>query len=177
MPLNGKQPMEDVKKRLKVYCETTFWSYLAGRQTTDEKIARDQAITLKWWQEIAPKCDIYISQYVSIESARGNAEMAERRQQCMTSAQFVDGMIESVENLARLLQEGYAVPKTEATDAAHIATASIYGMDVLLTWNCKHMANLVTMPKTAAIVAKAGYECPVIITPDEFLAKKEAFGL
>jgi hypothetical protein len=50
-------------------------------------------------------------------------------------------------------------------------------MDVLLTWNCKHMANLVTMPKTAAIVAKAGYECPVIITPDEFLAKKEAFGL
>lgn len=62
-------------------------------------------------------------------------------------------------------------------DAAHIATAAIYGMDVLLTWNCKHMANLVTMPKTAAIVAKAGYECPVIITPDEFLAKKEAFGL
>lgn len=106
-----------------------------------------------------------------------DAEMAERRQQSMTSAQFVDGMIESVENLARLLQEGYAVPKTETTDAAHIATAAIYGMDVLLTWNCKHMANLVTMPKTAAIVAKAGYECPVIITPDEFLAKKEAFGL
>jgi hypothetical protein len=50
MPLNRKQPIEDVKKRLKVYCETTFWSYLAGRQTTDEKIARDQAFTLKWWQ-------------------------------------------------------------------------------------------------------------------------------
>ena len=30
-----------------------------------------------------------------------DAEMAERRQQSMTSAQFVDGMIESVENLAR----------------------------------------------------------------------------
>ena len=165
------------EKKLKVYCETTFWSYLAGRQTTDEKIARDQAFTLKWWQEIAPKCDIYISQYVGIESARGNAEMAERRLQCMTSAQSVDGMIESVENLARLLHEGYAVPATETTDAAHIATAAVYGMDVLLTWNCKHMANLVTMPKTAAIVAKAGYECPVIITPDEFLAKKEAFGL
>ena len=97
--------------------------------------------------------------------------------QRMSSAQSVDGMIESVENLAQLLQDGYAVPKTEATDAAHIATAAIYGMDVLLTWNCKHMANLVTLPKTAAIVAKAGYECPVIITPEEFLAKKEAFGL
>ena len=39
------------------------------------------------------------------------------------------------------------------------------------------MANLVTMPKTATIVAKAGYECPVIITPAEFLAKREEFGL
>ena len=33
--------MEETGKRLKVYCETTFWSYLTGRQTTDEKIARD----------------------------------------------------------------------------------------------------------------------------------------
>ena len=95
--------------------------------------------------------------------------MAERRQQCMTSAQFVDGMIESVENLARLLQEGYAVPKTEATDAAHIATASIYGMDVLLTWNCKHMANLITLPKTASVIAANGYECPKILTPKDAL--------
>ena len=34
------------EKKLKVYCETTFWSYLVGRQTTDEKIARDQAFEL-----------------------------------------------------------------------------------------------------------------------------------
>ena len=25
--------MEEVKKRLKVYCETTFWSYLNGGRT------------------------------------------------------------------------------------------------------------------------------------------------
>ena len=102
-----------------------------------------------------------------------NAEMAERRQQCMTSAQFVDGMIESVENLARLLQEGYAVPKTEATDAAHIATASIYGMDVLLTWNCKHMANPHTLPKTRQIIAGAGFFCPAIMTPKTFIENTE----
>ena len=96
-----------------------------------------------------------------------DAEMAERRQQSMTSAQFVDGMIESVENLARLLQEGYAVPKTETTDAAHIATAAIYGMDVLLTWNCKHIANAVTMPKIYKVCHDAGYQCPLICTPEQ----------
>ena len=163
--------------KLKIYCETSFWSYLTGRQSADEKIARCQAFTLKWWQDIAPLCEIYISQYVKTEAAEGNPSRAVRRQQAMVDALDLDGYIDEVRALAKSLLSAHAVPETEPTDALHIATATIYQMDALLTWNCKHMANLVTMPKTAAIVAKAGYDCPVIITPDEFLAKKEAFGL
>ena len=70
---------------------------------------------------------------------------------------------------------GEAVPEQEVTDAAHIATASVYGMDVLLTWNCRHMANPVTLPRTAMIIGSEGYNCPVIITPAEFLERKEEF--
>ena len=70
---------------------------------------------------------------------------------------------------------GEVVPEQEVTDAAHIATASVYGMDVLLTWNCRHMANPVTLPKTASIIDRLGFKCPVIITPAEFLERKEEF--
>jgi len=38
------------------------------------------------------------------------------------------------------------------------------------------MANPVTLPKTAAIITKAGYLCPVIITPAEFMDRREEFG-
>ena len=38
------------------------------------------------------------------------------------------------------------------TDAYHIATAAFYGMDVLLTWNCRHMANEFTLPKTYGVL-------------------------
>ena len=72
--------------------------------------------------------------------------------------------------------EGHAVLDTETTDASHIATAAVYGMDVLLTWNCRHMANPVTLPKTAMLLGKSGYMCPIIITPQEFLDRKEEFG-
>ncbi len=41
--------------------------------------------------------------------------------------------------------------------------------DVLLTWNCKHMANIVELPKTVAIVSRCGYDCPLIVTPKDFL--------
>ena len=57
----------------------------------------------------------------------------------------------------------------EVTDAYHIATAAIHEMDVLLTWNCRHMANRFTIPKTVAVVTKAGCRCPAIVTPENYL--------
>ena len=79
-------------------------------------------------------------------------------------------------DLAEALMSGHAVPDSEPTDAFHISTAAVNGMDVLLTWNCRHMANPITLPVTASIIAKAGYRCPVIVTPEEFMARKEELG-
>ena len=164
-------------QKLKVYCETSFWSYLAGGATTNEKIARCQWFTHRWWDEISPKCEVYISQYVIDEAEKGNAEKAERRGALYGSARRLDGMVPEANELAEELRAKHAIPEDEATDSLHIATAAIYGIDVLLTWNCRHLANPVTLPKTASIVARAGYECPVIITPEEFFTRLEEFEL
>ena len=176
MPLNRRQLMEEAKKRLKVYCETTFWSYLNGGRTPLSHIAVKQAFTRQWWQDIAPSCEIYVSQYVEDESSDGNVEFADRRLESMAGSAWLDGTLPEVLSLADLLMRNHAVPEDEATDASHIATAAVYGMDVLLTWNCRHMANPVTLPKTASIIRDAGYQCPIIITPEEFLNRKEEFG-
>ena len=42
-------------------------------------------------------------------------------------------------------------------------------MDVLLTWNCRHMANPHTLPLTRDIISRAGYVCPAVMTPKTFL--------
>ena len=163
------------EKKLKVYCETSFWSYLNGRPTPLQHIAVKQASTLQWWQEIAPNCEIYVSQHVGGESSKGHDADAARRAESMSGSISLDGAIPEVLALAQKLIEGHALPENEITDSAHIATAAVYGMDVLLTWNCTHMANPVTLPKTAMIVGGAGYVCPVIITPAEFLERKGEF--
>ena len=175
MPSGGKT-MEETKQRLKVYCETSFWSYLNGGRTPLSHIAVKQALTHQWWQDIAPACDIYVSQYVEDESSYGNSEFADRRLESMADSTWLDGTLREVLSLADSLMRNHAVPEDETTDASHIATAAVYGMDVLLTWNCRHMANPVTLPKTASIIRDAGYQCPIIITPEEFLNRKEEFG-
>ena len=163
--------------KLKVYCETSYWSYLVGGRTSDEKVARDQALSQKWWEDIAPLCEIYVSQHVAVEAEKGSPLFAQRRTAAMSGAMFLDGMIEEVRYLARVLLEVHAVPESEPTDALHIATATLYSMDVLLTWNCRHMANPIALPKTVSTISKAGYECPIIITPEEFLKRREEFDL
>ena len=176
--VNDKErDMETGEGKLKIYCETSFWSYLVGGPTSDEKVARWQALTRKWWEEIAPKCEIFISQYVVDEAEKGYAQMAARRKEASASALRLDGKLPEVYELAEELRRLHAIPENEVTDSLHIATASVYAMDVLLTWNCRHMANIVTLPKTVSIVARAGYECPAIITPEDFFNRQEEFKL
>jgi hypothetical protein len=54
-----------------------------------------------------------------------------------------------------------------ATDAAHIAIATVHGMDFLLTWNCVHIANAVIAKAVANTCRQHGFECPFICTPEE----------
>ena len=158
--------------RLKVYCETSFWSYLTGRPSTDRKAAYWQSLTRLWWEDAAPRCAVFISQHVLNEAADGNPELARRRIEACRDMEMVDGTTPKVDALARHLLAAHAVPESEVTDAYHIATASVHNMDVLLTWNCRHMANRFALPKTISVVNAAGYSCPAIVTPEDFLKEE-----
>ncbi len=167
--------MEEAKKKLKVYCETSFWSYLNGGPTTLGHIAVKQAATLRWWQDVAPSCDIFVSQYVGSEAEEGNDEFARKRMLAIEAFPLLDISVPAISTLAMAMIAAHAVPPNETTDAFHIATAAVHGMDVVLTWNCRHMANPVTLPRTAMVIRDAGFICPVIITPQDFLDRKEEF--
>ena len=74
-----------------------------------------------------------------------------------------------VESLAaRLLKESNLPPKA-ATDAAHIAISAVNGMNYLLTWNCRHIANAEMTPRVREICESAGFGCPIICTPQELM--------
>ena len=164
--------MDKEKKKLKVYCETSFWSYLTGRPSAVQKTAYWQSLTRIWWNEEASKYEVYISQHVLREVADGDPELARRRIEACGGMSMVDGTTPEVDALAGNLLATLAVPRDEVTDAYHIATAAVHGMDFLLTWNCKHMANRFALPKTISVVNAAGYVCPAIVTPEDFLKEE-----
>ena len=161
--------MEEADKKRKVYCETSFWSWLVSRPSTDPDHAVKQAWTRKWWEEAAQGCEVFISEHVLTEAAQGDREQVRCRLNILEGIQELDGSTPEIVSLAQTLLSAHAVPQDEVTDAYHIATAAIQGMDVLLTWNCRHLANRFALPKTIAVVTKAGFQCPAIVTPENFL--------
>lgn len=161
-----------MEQERKVYLETSFFSYLTGKKTSIALIAMRQALTLEWWEKESSQCSLYVSDYVLREAARGEPEQARLRLEAIRGIANVDGGLQTIAELAKQLLDAHAIPETEVTDAYHIATAAVHGMDVLLTWNCKHMANRFVLPKTISVVAKAGYACPAIVTPEDYM--KEA---
>lgn len=151
-----------------VYLETSFISYLTAPVSSDEAVARRQAATHKWWEEERPKCDVFISDVVVEESKQGNRDRAKARLDVLERIRVV---LESDESraLTQVLLAAHALPPNSSTDAAHISIAAVHHADIVLTWNCRHIANPVTLPLTAVTLNNSGYRCPALATPMQLL--------
>jgi hypothetical protein len=71
--------------------------------------------------------------------------------------------------LAELLVSEGPIPREYGEDTLHIALCAVNGIDFLLTWNCRHLANAIHRLQIEAVVEERGYRCPVICTPEELM--------
>ncbi|MEI7901893.1 MAG: type II toxin-antitoxin system VapC family toxin [bacterium] len=154
--------------RPKVYVETSVISYLTSRPSRDIVVAANQEVTRDWWGSARSRFDLYISEAVVQEIAEGDPEAAAERKRNVMSVPMLIGSPEALALTKKFLSQG-AVPARAATDALHIAMATVYGIDYVVTWNYKHIANALAQRKIARISRSCGYEPPVLCTPLELL--------
>jgi len=68
--------------------------------------------------------------------------------------------------------EHHLMPRGQAGDAAHLAIASTHGIDFLLTWNCKHLANANKVRHLTVLNARPGLHTPILATPDTLVREQ-----
>lgn len=152
----------------RVYVETTIASYLAARPTRDIVAAARQELTHEWWQTRRQAFDLFISQVVINEASLGDADAAARRLAYFEGLPLLDISGEVEEVAADLLRAG-AMPTRAANDALHLAAAGVHGVDYLLTWNFRHLANAELAGAYREVFIARGYEPPMICTPEELM--------
>jgi len=65
------------------------------------------------------------------------------------------------------------MPQQRLGDALHLALASYYKCDFLLTWNCVHIANANKSLHIKIINERLGLFTPTIVTPMELTREDE----
>ena len=152
----------------RVYLETTVISYLTARPSRNLRVVAHQEITADWWTRRRMRFELYVSRLVIDEASAGDAEAAAQRLVTLTGIPRLE-LTEAASILAEHLVTAAAIPREAIEDALHVAVAAVHGMDYLLTWNCRHIANATMRNRIADVCASAGFEAPVICTPEELL--------
>lgn len=76
---------------------------------------------------------------------------------------------QDAEALTHAILAAAVLPRQAVRDAAHIVVAAVHGVDYLLTWSCKHLANAQIARRIAMVCEAAGYRIPSICTPEELM--------
>jgi predicted nucleic acid-binding protein len=154
------------------YIETTIPSYYVARPSNSLIQASRQASTREWWDGGCSGFDLVTSLETLDEAAKGDGEMASDRQALLAAVRLLP-VTDEVIALASVLVSSGLVPASAASDAMHIAVASVHCIDYLVTWNFKHIANPFSRDRLRLAVADAGFELPVMCSPDELLQNNE----
>lgn len=123
----------------KVYLETTIVSYLVASSTHDIIQAAHQQVTRDWWSR-RERFALFVSRPVLTEARRGDAIAAARRLEALAGIPMLSAS-RGVATLANTLVRTGTLPTKARLDAVHVAIAAMNGMDYLLTWNLRHLAN------------------------------------
>ena len=151
-----------------VYLETTFISYLVALPARDLVVAAHQQVTHDWWRLRRDHFRCVVSSVVIDEISLGDESEIKKR---LDVVQPFDVLAASphAEQLTQAIMDAGLLPEKAVRDAAHIAVAAVHGVQYLLTWNCKHLANAQISRGIEGVCDAQGFEMPLICTPEELL--------
>jgi predicted nucleic acid-binding protein len=128
--------------------------------------------TRQWWDINRNHYDLVTSDAVVRELEDGEYETRE------LSVQLLDDIerLEIVDVLADIIDvylSNKLMPRDRMGDALHLALASFYKCDFLMTWNCHHIANANKFEHIRIINTRLGLFVPALVTPMSLLSEED----
>ena len=150
-----------------VYLNTTISSYFFDER---ENLKLHIDATKKWWNEERENFDILISEKTIAEITDGEYPRKTEIVQFISEIQILPYEPQIIE-IAQIYLENYLMLRVLKGDALHLAYASFYKIDFLLTWNCNHLANANKRKHIRVINTRLNLAIPDIITPLELFSE------
>lgn len=151
--------------KLSIYVETSVWSHAFADDAPDSREA-----TLKFLDAARQaKYDLFVSEVVFEEVSRAAPELAARLRELLQELAPVSlDFDEDMFGLAQEFLQHSVVSPSSIDDARHVAVAVVSELDVLVSWNYRHLVNVRRREKFHQVSVMSGYYKPLhIVTPPE----------
>jgi predicted nucleic acid-binding protein len=158
-------------KKLKIYLDTSVINFLFADDAPEKK-----EITIDFFENYLNDYDVFISDIVIDEISKTTNE--EKKLKLLNAIEHYNirnfaEIVQDIYSLSEIYLNSLIIPKNKEEDALHLAFATYYEFDVLLSWNFKHLANIKKQEQVNIVNLESGYRKPLIMTnPMEVVYEK-----
>ena len=128
-------------RKTKVYLDTSVINFLFADDAPDFKNA-----TVDFFMNYFSKYEVYISDIVLLEINKTKDTEIKQKLLDVIKTYYFEFLNSKDDKNVMFLSNLYIreciIPKNKFEDALHIALCTVYEIDVLLSWNFKHLANI-----------------------------------
>ena len=151
-------------KRLKIYLDTSVINFLKVDDSPDYR--RDTEL---FFETIvaSEKVETYVSRIV-FEEINNTDDLVKRKELLDIFMKYSniktlvaeENNVEEINVLVANYLDNDIIPRKNIADAFHVAYATVFEMDILLSWNFKHLANINKEQKILIVNKLNGYNYP-----------------
>ena len=155
-----------------VYIETTIPSFYHEVRTEMDMVAR-RAWTREWWDDHRTGYELFTSDVVIDELKRGNFPNREDSLSLIGDLPVLDIDQPVIDTVSAYIS--HQLMSTDPIhDALHLAIASTHKIDLLFSWNCRHLANANKFAHIRRVNGIFGLFVPSLVTPLELIGETES---
>ncbi|MEI6647949.1 MAG: type II toxin-antitoxin system VapC family toxin [bacterium] len=155
----------------KIYVETTIPSFYYETRVDADMVAR-RDWTRQWWDANRNRYDLVTSDAVVRELEDGEYETRELSVRLLEDLERLE-IVDVLADIIDVYLSNKLMPRERMGDALHLALASFYKCDFLLTWNCHHIANANKFEHIRIINTRLGLFVPALVTPMSLLSEED----
>jgi len=150
-----------------VYIETTIPSFYYETREDPESQAR-KSWTEEWWKYHRTRYECFTSLATINELRRGLYPKRQAKVEMVSNLPLLE-ISDAVQEIVEIYIANTLMPSDQLGDALHLALASYYKVDFLLTWNCVHLANANKQLHIRRINERLRLFTPELVTPLELI--------
>ena len=151
---------------MKLYIETSVPNMLFHDDAPDKKQVTEVFFQ---WLRICPHA-LCASPLVELELDRAAEPKRRQMRAALLELPLASLPITvAAEELAEACVLAVAIPRRFENDALHLAIAICHGVDIVVSWNMKHLVNPRRVAQVNAVAARSGYDSIRVQTPREVM--------